>query len=1102
MTGLKVAQYEIGDLIGFGGMGEVYKAYDSKLDRTVAIKCPRPDTIDSRVAAENLVREARKACKVAHPNLAAIHDVLEHGDRPLLVMEYVEGKNLAASLRSGSLDPDTLLDYVRQITEALAAIHGAGLVHRDLKPSNVVVTEGGHVKVLDFGLAASVIPVQATPANGADTTANFSHALFRRAGTVPYMSPEQLVGATIDQRSDLFALGIMIHEGLTGKHPFQRRSVEGTISSILNDPPGGDSAASRASMTTPLGAVALRLMQKKPEDRYPSAEELARDLREVARGADPQALPGRGVTSRRVVWSGVALAVLIALGLIWSHRPVPETPGRPAVAVLPIEDMTGQEPGRASMVAGLIEAHLSDSADTRAVPAQRVAEIRAGVTGGSLQRMLRKIARGVDTPWLLSGELYFEDAYVGNFDLHNVAAGTSWPFSVTSASAGEVASRAARRVRELIGGEEVEPTVLLAVSESEEAQALYERARQAFHDLDYTRARGLLDRALELDGRFISARILLAEVLHAIGYRALARVEAEEAVILVGAKGVPPESPTALKAEATLARLSNDLRGAAGAYERLLERYPDDVLAATSLALVYRRQGRKEESLALIDRALSYDRLDAQGHLSRADVLVSMRQFEEAEVSIRQAQWILEAFHVPGGAGDVSDSFGTLEFRREDWSAARDFYERAAGEYEAEGLKVSAAFARKSAADVRITLWDLPPAIAAIEEALPLLDAVGHLEYVAKGLGSLGAAFYRTGELERAETVLNLAVSKARELDRIDLEHSALISLSAVLLDSFRTEPARPAILRSLSLARTLGSSWREAHSLLKLGDWYRLRGDAETARATLEPLLAEDSAQRIGRELRLSALQVWTRTATELERPGEALVAADEGVRIAEELEQAGRLSYTLSLRARALARVGNPAAEADLERAEELLAQVTRSPELVGAFQLGRAESLAALADWGQVLALAEAQGPSLFSADLLVLQGRALLELGREQEALAVLGLSDGEFPAGAVARAGWVRARCHESQGEPARARAVAIGAAVLAAETKQSLTHAELSVMLWRFSEDPPDRDRWLKLARESLGEFLELVAPADREQVIGIRVSRGLGQLIDVDGRR
>ena len=305
MIGTTLGHYEIEAKLGQGGMGTVYRARDTVLGRTVAIKVLAADAVSEADAAPRILREARAASRLNHPNIVTVHELARTGETEFLVMEYVEGAPLAALIQPGGLPIDRILDYATQIADALAAAHEAGLVHRDVKPGNVMVMPTGRVKVLDFGLARHL------PAAPADETRAATAEFATRhgaAGTIGYMAPEQIEGRPADARSDVFALGVVIFELLAGRRPFEGDTAWATMNATMNsDAPD----IGRLRTDTPPGLVRVvsRALARDPDSRYASARALANDLVALRAPAVDASSPSR----RRIV---IAVAAFVAIGAI------------------------------------------------------------------------------------------------------------------------------------------------------------------------------------------------------------------------------------------------------------------------------------------------------------------------------------------------------------------------------------------------------------------------------------------------------------------------------------------------------------------------------------------------------------------------------------------------------------------------------------------------------------------------------------------------------------------------------------------------------------------------------------------------------------------
>ncbi|HVN74687.1 MAG TPA: serine/threonine-protein kinase, partial [Thermoanaerobaculaceae bacterium] len=235
--GSRIAHCELVALIGAGGMGEVYRARDTRLGRDVAIKVLPTEFASDPERLRRFEQEARAIAALDHPSILAIHDVGSHDGAQFIVTELLEGQSLRERLHGGALPVRKAVEIGVQMAQGLAAAHEKGIVHRDLKPGNVFVTKDGHVKILDFGIAKLVQPEPEPGPSGTTVTPTQSTDTGAVLGTAAYMSPEQVLGKTLDGRSDLFSLGLVLYEMLSGRRPFQKQSGPETMAAILKEEP-------------------------------------------------------------------------------------------------------------------------------------------------------------------------------------------------------------------------------------------------------------------------------------------------------------------------------------------------------------------------------------------------------------------------------------------------------------------------------------------------------------------------------------------------------------------------------------------------------------------------------------------------------------------------------------------------------------------------------------------------------------------------------------------------------------------------------------------------------------------------------------------------
>jgi len=347
-AGTMLGPYEVVALLGAGGMGEVYRARDTRLDRVVAVKVVRSGLAvgDLRTRFE---REARAISHLSHPHICALYDVGNQDGSEYLVMEYVEGETLADRIRRGPLPVSHVLRYGAQIAEALHHAHRAGITHRDLKPGNVMVTNSG-AKLLDFGLAKFVEPAHIFSDDSAPATARPLTAEGAIVGTFQYMSPEQLHGSAVDHRSDIFSFGILLYEMTSGQRPFPATSSATLIAAIVS----GDPVPLRSlqpSAPPALERIILTALEKNPEERWQTAQDVGRQLRWLAESspstelatAVPIATRRRGVRSPLLIGAAAAIAAaLLTFGAMKflpptkEHRPPAHLQFVPPAGMVPV----------------------------------------------------------------------------------------------------------------------------------------------------------------------------------------------------------------------------------------------------------------------------------------------------------------------------------------------------------------------------------------------------------------------------------------------------------------------------------------------------------------------------------------------------------------------------------------------------------------------------------------------------------------------------------------------------------------------------------------------------------------------------------------------
>jgi len=419
----KLGRYEIRSKLGAGGMGEVYLAEDTQLDRKVAIKVlPAESNADDR-AKSRLIREARAAAKLDHSNICSIYEVTEEDSRSFIVMQYVEGETLAARIQRKPLELREAVDIAAQVADALAEAHSLGIIHRDIKPENIMITARGQVKVMDFGLA-TVIKDKGLLESQADTQSLLTEPGVI-LGTVPYMSPEQVKAVQLDERSDIFSLGIVMYEMISGHRPFDGESVGETLSTILTREP---LPLARYSGDVPpeLERIVSKALRKDREERYQTAKDLALDLKnlkhETGRISKAQTDDGRVITAaassplarssslvgRWLLSLAAALLMLLAalVGLnIGGFREKlfgkANSTRIESLAVLPLGNLSG-DPAQDYFADGMTDALITDLGK---IGALRVISRTSAMRYKGMQKSLPEIARELNVEAVVEGSV-------------------------------------------------------------------------------------------------------------------------------------------------------------------------------------------------------------------------------------------------------------------------------------------------------------------------------------------------------------------------------------------------------------------------------------------------------------------------------------------------------------------------------------------------------------------------------------------------------------------------------------------------------------------------------------------------------------------------
>jgi non-specific serine/threonine protein kinase len=666
MIGRTVSHYRITEKLGEGGMGIVYRAEDTRLNRTVALKFLSPAADNDDGEKERLLREARAAAALDHPNICPVYEINEADGETFIAMACVEGRSLADVISSGPLALEDTLSYAIQMADGLRAAHAKEIVHRDVKPGNVMVSPSGQVRIMDFGLAGRFEPVSA------DTWTTTS-------GTVAYMSPEQLRGELADARSDIWALGVVLHEMLAGRRPFRGVYEQAVVYSVLNLEPEPVTSA-RPDVPDALCRIVARTLEKDAQRRYQTMDEVLADLTAVGAGA------GDG--------------------------------GARPIAVITFENLTGDDSydylRRA--IPNLLITSLEQSEHLRVITWERMGDVMRQLGQGGSEEIDREL--GFELCRLEGAEAMVTGSFV--------RAGTAFATDVkvldavtkdlivTASSRGEgVDSILTKQIDELAAAilarldpeegapvEAPQPIAEVATA-SMEAYDVFLRGRDSFERLYNEDARGLFEKAVALDPSFAVAHLYLAWT-HTRLRNTKARDEALEMAKSCSDRATPRQR---LLIDAAYARtIERDLGKELRILQETVRAYPDEKRAHHRLAGYYRAQGRLYQAIEEYNKAIELDPEFGWSLNELAYMYTDVEDFEKAEEYFERY-----AKASPGDANPI-DSMGELCFRMGRLDCAITHYE------EALALKPDFYYARWEIAYVSALMEDYGDAIEWIDK--------------------------------------------------------------------------------------------------------------------------------------------------------------------------------------------------------------------------------------------------------------------------------------------------------------------------------------------------------------------------------------------------
>jgi tetratricopeptide (TPR) repeat protein len=864
LSGTVLGRLQVVARLGAGGMGEVWRAEDPKLRRTVAIKRVSASGTGDPAEASRLLHEGRRLSALNHPNIASVYDVLEQDGEVFLVMEYVGGQTLRQRLNQ-AINVNHFFEIAIQCADALTAAHERGILHGDIKPENVMLTDSGQVKLLDFGVARRLAAAGVT--NTATTQALSSFASV--GGTPSYMAPEVLMGSLPDFPADIFSLGVVFYEMLGGRHPFHGATPTVIAMQIVQQE-ATPLGKLRHSIPPPLAQIVAKTLRKKPDERYQTPRELAADLRAVRLGSRSAISAWHGFLGAQnwkvSLFGGIA-SVLVLLAIFFvRHREAvfgglrsaapPAVKTRPSVAVLGFKNLTDR-PDKAWLSTALAEmfsAELASGGRVRLVSGEQIARASRDVPW-SLSDMpkdsLPRLRANLDTDYVTTGSY----AVVGqgdksqirlDFRLEDTTAGDTVAEEAATGSEADLfdlVSQIGARMREHLGAGQITSEqanqVRASLPSDPKAARFYSEGLNKLRAFETLAARNLLTEAVAADPKSPQPHSALSSAWLELGYDSKAKDEAQRAVEL----GANLSNEERLWMEAQYRDLNNEKPKAIQIVRTLADLYPDSLAYGLRLANLQDTGGDPKTAFATLEglrKLPSPSGDDPRIDLAEATAVEALGDYKR-ELEISEA------------AAKKSESRGI----RLALAQAR-LYESTALHQLGDGDRASAALDQAKvlfagggdlkhsgmtlvwSADFLKERGDLAGARKQANEALVVFRQIGNQLYAGQALNEIGNVLLAQGKLGEAKDNYEQALRNYREADYKVTIGDELGNIGEVLERLADFAGARKSLEEALQIFDDAGDKSSAGIVEIKLGDVLEEQGD----------LLG--SSQHFGRALQL----------------------------------------------------------------------------------------------------------------------------------------------------------------------------------------------------------------------------------------------------------